>query len=63
MVYIKTGINAKRRADLFTNDFVQYVWIEITPEWGKSFLVGNMYRPPNSKVEFNDRFEISLIMS
>ena len=24
---------------------------------GKSFLTGNMYRPPNSKVEFNDKFE------
>ena len=21
------------------------------------FLIGNMYRPPNSKVEFNDRFD------
>ena len=24
---------------------------------GKSFLIGNMYRPPDSRVEYNDRFE------
>ena len=36
LVYVKNGINAKRRED---------------------FLVGNMYRPPDSRVEFNDRFE------
>ena len=24
---------------------------------GQSFLVGNLYRPPNATVEFNDRFE------
>ena len=56
MVYVKNGINAKRRADLETND-IQCVWLEITPERGKTFLVGNMYRPPHSRIEFNDRFE------
>ena len=33
------------------------LWIEICPKIGKSFLVGNMYRPPDSRIEFNDRFE------
>ena len=42
--------------NLETND-MQCVWLEITPDRGKSFLIGNMYRPPNSKVEFNDKFE------
>ena len=41
MVYVKNGTNAKRRADLESND-VQCVWVEITLEWGKSFLIGNM---------------------
>ena len=31
--------------------------LEISPVRGKSFLVGNMYRPPDSKIEYNDRFE------
>ena len=36
---LKNGINAKRRADLETND-MQCVWLEITPEGGKSFFSG-----------------------
>ena len=56
IVYVRDGINAKRREDLETND-VSCIWLEISPVKGKSFLVGNMYRPPDSKVEYNDRFE------
>ena len=56
MVYVRNGINAKRRADLETNN-ISCIWLEITPDRGKSFLVCNMNRPPNSKVEFSDRFE------
>lgn len=56
LVYVKTGINAKRREDLEIND-ISCLWIEVTPEKGKSFLVGNLYRPPDSKIEYNDRFE------
>ena len=39
-----------------TNE-ISCLWLEITPDKGKSFLVGNMYRPPDSKIEYNDRFE------
>ena len=42
IVDVKNGINAKRRDDLDTSD-IQCVWLEITPDWGKSFLIGNMY--------------------
>ena len=56
IVYVRDGINAKRREDLETND-ISCLWLEIIPVKGKSFLVGNMYRPPDSKVEYNDRFE------
>ena len=31
--------------------------LEISPVRDKSFLIGNMYRPPDSKIEYNDRFE------
>ena len=37
------------------------IWLKITPVKGKSFLVGNMYRPPDSKVKYNDRFEEFLV--
>ena len=56
IVYVRDHINAKRREDLETND-ISCLWLEISPENGKSFLVGNMYRPPDSKIEYNDRFE------
>ena len=36
---------------------ISCLWLEISPVRGKSFLVGNMYRPPDSKIEYNDRFE------
>ena len=56
MVYVRNGKNARRRDDLGTNG-ISCIWLEITPEKGKSFLIGNMYRPPDSRVQFNDRFE------
>ena len=55
-VYVKNGINAKRREDLETQN-ISCLWLEISPAKGKPFLVGNIYRPPYSRVEFNDRFE------
>ena len=42
--------------DLETHD-ISCIWLEISPPKSKSFLVGNMYRPPDSRVEYNDRFE------
>ena len=47
---------SKRRDDLETND-IACLWLEITPEKGKSFLVGNLYRNPSEKIEWNERFE------
>ena len=31
--------------------------LEIIQEKGKSILIGNLYRPPDSRTEYNDRFE------
>ncbi|MCG8032729.1 MAG: hypothetical protein JAY75_14385 [Candidatus Thiodiazotropha taylori] len=56
MVYVRNGVNAKRRKDLETNE-ISCIWLEITPVKSKSFLICNMYRAPDSKIEFNDRFE------
>ncbi|MES9882533.1 MAG: reverse transcriptase family protein [Sedimenticola sp.] len=56
IMYVRNGINAKRRSDLEKFE-IACIWLEITPEKGKSFLVGCMYRPPDSKVEWVDRFE------
>ena len=51
----ENGINAKRREDLEIND-IPCVWLEISQNKGKSFLIGNMYRHPHSRVEYSDRF-------
>ena len=56
IVYVRQGINAKRREDLETHN-IECLCIEICPEKGKSFLVGNMYWPSDNKIEFNDRLE------
>ncbi|MES9881480.1 MAG: reverse transcriptase family protein, partial [Sedimenticola sp.] len=56
IVFVKSGINAKRRDDLESHN-ISCIWLEISPVIGKSFLVGCMYRPPDSKIEWNDRFE------
>ena len=61
MVYVRNDINAKRREDLEINN-ISCIWLEISQDKGKSFLIGNMYRPPNSRVEYNDRFEDFLRM-
>ena len=49
-------VPTRRREDLETHD-ISCIWLEISPPKSKSFLVGNMYRPPDSRVEYNDRFE------
>ena len=36
---------------------ISCVWLDISQNKGKSFLIGNMYRPPDARVEYSDRFE------
>ena len=55
-MHVRNGINAKRRIDLETNN-IACIWLEITVGKRKPFLIENMYRLPNSKVEFIDRLE------
>ena len=43
IVYVRNGLNAKRREDLETNN-TPCLWLEITPIDCKPFLVGNTYR-------------------
>ena len=56
LVYVRDQIMSKRRDDLETNE-IACLWLEITPEKGKSVLVGNLYRNPSEKIEWNERFE------
>lgn len=56
LVYVKDGICASRRTDLEYKN-LECVWVEIKPIKSKSFLVGNIYRPPNSTIQWNTIFE------
>ena len=46
----------KRREDLETND-ISCIWLEIIQEKGRSFLIGNLKSPPDSRIDYNNRFE------
>ena len=56
LVYIKNGVCASRRTDL-EHENLECIWTEIKPVKSKSFLVGNIYRPPNSSIQWNANFE------
>ena len=56
MVYVKDGISCSRRTDL-EHEHLECIWLEIKPNKSKSFLLGNIYRPPNSSVNWNSVFE------
>ena len=56
IVYVRNGINAKRRKDLEINE-ISCIWLEISQNKGKPFLIGNMYRPPDLRIEYSGKFE------
>ena len=56
LVYVKKWIHVKRREDLETND-ISCIWLENYTGKGQIILIGNLYRPPDSRIEYNDRFE------
>ena len=45
-IYIKNNIAFQHRHD--TENFLEYLWIEIFQKHSKSFLVGCYYRPPET---------------
>ena len=46
-MYIPDNINWNRREDL-ENTNIECIWVEIFPQKAKSFLIGCIYRPPDS---------------
>ena len=56
IVYVRDGICCNRRTDLEQAN-QECIWLEIKPVKSKSFLLGNIYRPPNSTVQWNAIFE------
>ena len=58
-IYAQNGVCCKRRFDL-ENEHLECIWLEVKPVKSKSFLVGNIYRPPNSGIIWNEIFEDSI---
>ena len=58
-VYVKQNINCKRRSDLEDDD-IEIIWLEIMPIKCKSFLIGSIYRHPESKVAWREKFDTHL---
>ena len=59
LVYVKEGVCCKQRPDL-EHARLECIWLEVQPVHSKSFLVGHLYRPPNSTIQWNEIFEKSL---
>ena len=56
LVYVKEGVCCSRRSDL-EHQNIECIWVEIKPINSRPVLVGNIYRPPNSTVLWNEYFE------
>ena len=56
LVYVRDGVCCNRRTDL-EHWNLECIWVEIKPVRSRSFLLGNIYRPPNSTVQWNAIFE------
>ena len=61
LVYVKDGVCCKRSADLEQAN-LECIWLEIKPSKSKPFLIANIYRPPNSTVQWNGIFEENIEM-
>ena len=55
LVYVKEGVCCSRRSDLEYQN-IECVWVEIKPINSRPFLVGNIYRPPTSTLQWNEYF-------
>ena len=59
LVYVKQNVNCIRRPDLEVDE-LECIWLEIMPIKAKSFLIGSMYRHPDSKVAWNEKFDSNI---
>ena len=57
--YVKDGIPYTRRMDLERDD-LELIWMEISFRNSKSFLVGVLYRPPDTSKHYSKNFQKSL---
>ena len=56
MCYIKDGIAFKQNINLLDND-IEAIWIEVNMPKTKPILIGTVYRPPDSHVDYVDKLD------
>ena len=56
LLYAKNGVSCQRRSDL-EHENLECIWLEVKPNKSKPFLVGHIYRPPDSGIIWNETFE------
>ena len=56
MCYIKEGIAFKQNTNLLDND-IEAIWIEVNIPKTKPILIGTVYRPPDSHVDYVDKLD------
>ena len=57
-LYISNNLHFTYRSDL-ESTYIEILWAEINA-YGKKILVGVLYRPPQSKVEYWDHFQTNV---
>ena len=56
LVYVKEWVCCSGRSDLIHIN-IDCIWVEIKLAKSRPFLIGNIYRPPYSNVQWNEYFE------
>ena len=56
LLYAENGVSCQRRSDL-EHENLECIWLEVKPNKSKPFLVGHIYRPPDSGIIWNETFE------
>ena len=57
LFYVKDGIIFKENLNLNSTYKIEALWIELNLPHTKPILVGTVYRPPDSKVEYLDNLD------
>ena len=56
LLYAENGVSCQPRSDL-EHINLECIWLEVKPNKSKPFLVGHIYRPPDSGIIWNETFE------
>ena len=61
LIYLADHINYSRRQDIESED-IESIWIEIKLRNSKSFLICSVYRPPSSKADWSNTYDMVIFV-